>query len=65
MGPQTSIIPRRKVGDVPYAGSGEIRHCTEMGVVALTFDDGPSAYTDDLLDLLDQYGAKATFFISK
>lgn len=36
-----------------------------MGVVALTFDDGPSAYTDDLLDLLDEYGAKATFFISK
>ncbi|KFZ22812.1 hypothetical protein V502_02705 [Pseudogymnoascus sp. VKM F-4520 (FW-2644)] len=62
--PTTSIIPRRKVGSVPYAGSGEIRHCTEMGVVALTFDDGPSAYTDDLLDLLDQYGAKATFFIT-
>lgn len=65
MGPTTSIIPRRKVGSVPYAGSGEIRHCSEMGTVALTFDDGPSAYTDDLLDLLDEYGAKATFFISK
>ncbi|KFY27236.1 hypothetical protein V493_03619 [Pseudogymnoascus sp. VKM F-4281 (FW-2241)] len=64
MGPTTSIIPRQKVGSVPYAGSGEIRHCTEMGVFALTFDDGPSAYTDDLLDLLDQYGAKATFFIT-
>jgi peptidoglycan/xylan/chitin deacetylase (PgdA/CDA1 family) len=36
-----------------------------MGAVALTFDDGPSAYTDDLLDLLDEYGAKVTFFISK
>ncbi|KFY62414.1 hypothetical protein V496_04611 [Pseudogymnoascus sp. VKM F-4515 (FW-2607)] len=64
MGPTRSIIPRRKVGSVPYAGSGEIRHCTEMGTVALTFDDGPSAYTDDLLDLLDEYGAKATFFIT-
>ncbi|HOP10089.1 MAG TPA: polysaccharide deacetylase family protein [Oscillospiraceae bacterium] len=33
-------------------------------VVALTFDDGPySAVTDKLLDLLDQYNAKATFFV--
>ena len=65
IGPQTSSIPRDEVGLVPYAASGEVRHCAEPGVVALTFDDGPSAYTSDLLDLLDQYGAKATFFISK
>ncbi|MCM1025608.1 MAG: polysaccharide deacetylase family protein [Roseburia sp.] len=31
--------------------------------VYLTFDDGPSAYTDDILDILDQYGVKATFFV--
>ena len=30
--------------------------------VALTFDDGPSESTPELLDLLDQYGVKATFF---
>lgn len=34
-------------------------------MVALTFDDGPYLYTTALLDLLDQYNAKATFFISK
>ena len=31
-------------------------------VIALTFDDGPSAYTQRYLDILDQYGARATFF---
>ena len=31
--------------------------------IALTFDDGPGPYTEKLLDILDQYGAKATFFL--
>lgn len=31
--------------------------------VYLTFDDGPSIYTQDILDILDEYGVKATFFI--
>ena len=33
-------------------------------LVALTFDDGPTVgNTDRLLDILDQYGVKATFFL--
>lgn len=31
-------------------------------LVALTFDDGPSEYTQRYLDILHQYGIKATFF---
>jgi peptidoglycan/xylan/chitin deacetylase (PgdA/CDA1 family) len=31
-------------------------------VIAFTFDDGPSKYTLDILDILDEYNAKATFF---
>lgn len=31
--------------------------------VYLTFDDGPSDLTDDILDVLKQYDAKATFFV--
>lgn len=31
--------------------------------VYLTFDDGPSVYTDDILDILKEYGVKATFFV--
>ena len=32
-------------------------------VIYLTFDDGPSAYTARLLELLDRYDAQATFFL--
>ncbi|MGN1097344.1 MAG: polysaccharide deacetylase family protein [Clostridia bacterium] len=32
-------------------------------MVALTFDDGPGPYTDRILDCLEKYGAKATFFV--
>lgn len=31
--------------------------------VYLTFDDGPSQYTLKILDILDSYGVKATFFV--
>ncbi|MDE7477503.1 MAG: polysaccharide deacetylase [Lachnospiraceae bacterium] len=31
--------------------------------VYLTFDDGPSKNTDRILDILEQYGVKATFFV--
>lgn len=31
--------------------------------VYLTFDDGPSSLTPKVLDLLDEYSAKATFFV--
>lgn len=31
--------------------------------IYLTFDDGPGPYTEKLLDILDQYSIKATFFV--
>lgn len=31
--------------------------------VAFTFDDGPGKYTDKLLNALDKYNSKATFFV--
>ena len=33
-------------------------------VICLTFDDGPSPLTERVLDTLDQYGVKATFFVT-
>ena len=33
-------------------------------VIYLTFDDGPSPCTPKVLDILDRYGVKATFFIT-
>lgn len=32
-------------------------------VIYLTFDDGPSIYTEDVLALLERYNIKATFFV--
>jgi len=41
-----------------------IYSCTVPNTVALTFDDGPFDYTEHVLDLFDQYDAKATFFLN-
>ncbi len=41
---------------------GEI-NCHEVACVALTFDDGPSYYTESLLDILKEHNVKATFFV--
>lgn len=35
----------------------------DSGTVYLTFDDGPSDRTSDILEILDRYGIKATFFV--
>lgn len=36
---------------------------TDKKVVALTFDDGPSSYTQEILALLQEKGVHATFFL--
>lgn len=42
---------------IRYVGNDEMK-------IALTFDDGPHAsYTSEILDVLDDYGIKATFFV--
>ncbi|KAL4938529.1 hypothetical protein BDV06DRAFT_231696 [Aspergillus oleicola] len=52
----TPLVKRAPVGQV-------LLQCTAPNTIALTFDDGPSQYTPQLLDLLSQYGARATFFV--
>ena len=37
--------------------------CDNVKCVALTFDDGPGRYTAELLDILDENEAKATFYL--
>ncbi|WP_303857396.1 polysaccharide deacetylase family protein [Aminicella lysinilytica] len=39
------------------------RHDRSEKTIYLTFDDGPSQYTSDLLDLLAEHDVKATFFM--
>ena len=38
-------------------------NCYEVPCVALTFDDGPSVFTEGLLDILKEHNVRATFFI--
>lgn len=37
--------------------------CQRLKCIALTFDDGPSSYTNGLLDTLESYNAHASFFL--
>jgi peptidoglycan/xylan/chitin deacetylase (PgdA/CDA1 family) len=41
-----------------------ITKCTVPGTIAITFDDGPAESTPGLLDQLDEYGIKVTFFVN-
>ncbi len=48
-----------------YNKDGEVKRSINMAgaMVALTYDDGPSNYTGEILDVLGQYGSTATFFV--
>ncbi|KAG0230719.1 chitin deacetylase [Actinomortierella wolfii] len=41
-----------------------ITNCVHPGQVALTYDDGPSPYTQALVDYLNSKNVKATFFVN-
>lgn len=41
----------------------EAPDCAQVRCVALTFDDGPGEYTDELLDTLAEHDARATFYL--
>ena len=48
----------------PGVPAGTLEADMNRKVVYLTFDDGPSENTGKILDILKQYGVKATFFIT-
>jgi peptidoglycan/xylan/chitin deacetylase (PgdA/CDA1 family) len=41
-----------------------ITACARPKTIAITFDDGPGAYTEDLLDILATNNVRATFFVN-
>ena len=43
--------------------AAQVLDVTGKKQVYLTFDDGPSVYTDQILDICKQYQVKATFFV--
>lgn len=74
-----SLLPERSRATVPNLNSqiridsfnksdGLIRESSSNSLISkiayLTFDDGPSEYTPRLLDILQQKGVKATFFVT-
>ena len=48
---------------LPFIATEEPAEEDNRGLVALTFDDGPSKYTEELVEVLDSYGVKSTFFV--
>ncbi|MBB3113252.1 peptidoglycan/xylan/chitin deacetylase (PgdA/CDA1 family) [Paenibacillus phyllosphaerae] len=58
--PNTSAVPEAKVQE---AASSKLASNVPDKVVYLTFDDGPSKWTPEVLDLLAKYKVKATFFV--
>ncbi|MCF6460061.1 polysaccharide deacetylase family protein [Clostridium sp. Cult3] len=57
-GSKKQVIAENEYGMVVKSGTKNKK------VVALTFDDGPHPrYTEDILNILDEYDIKATFFV--
>ncbi len=65
--PKTEETPLRGGGEAaerePAAGQETASAEDHLRRVYLTFDDGPSIYTDEILDILAEYDVKATFFV--
>ncbi len=55
--PETASLPVNVGTDFQFEDTGETKYAY------LTFDDGPSDNTYPILDILDQYQVKATFFM--
>ncbi|MFG6378798.1 MAG: polysaccharide deacetylase [Lachnospiraceae bacterium] len=55
--PETTSLPVNVGTDFQFEDTGETKYAY------LTFDDGPSDNTYPILDILDQYQVKATFFM--
>lgn len=66
---QKQNCTKRVTGSYCYNGpkmdidNRQWKSCAVPGVVALTFDDGPGPYTEAVLDVLDAYNMKGTFFL--
>jgi peptidoglycan/xylan/chitin deacetylase (PgdA/CDA1 family) len=58
----TVLVVGGLTGHVRKAGADNV-DCSQVKCVALTFDDGPSPYTDRLLKILADNDAKSTFFL--
>jgi len=61
--PESEEANIRRWEESDNTGERKVLTASGMREVYLTFDDGPSIYTDRILDILKEYGVKATFFV--
>ncbi|KAG2018459.1 chitin deacetylase [Coprinopsis cinerea AmutBmut pab1-1] len=57
IGGGSGLSRRQSAGEV-------VTQCTEPNTVALTFDDGPFIYLNEIVDTLTEAGANGTFFFN-
>ncbi len=62
--PTVNPIPDRSAFAVTPGNIPSNFTMSDEKIVYLTFDDGPSSKTQAVLDILDRYGIKATFFVT-
>ncbi len=62
-GPGAALPQRFGPGRQESSLWDESVNCQVVACVALTFDDGPSFYTEGLLDILKEHDVRATFFV--
>ena len=62
-GASTKDDARPQLGSIEYGGWG-IRECLKPKTVAITYDDGPYIYTEQVMAQFEARGAHATFFIT-
>lgn len=60
---EAAVIAEAAALENRHALDGDDNRSAGIKRVYLTFDDGPSQNTDKILDILDRYGVKATFFV--
>jgi len=61
--PAASLRGRLTGEVVPPVPGAEVFTCGTPGTFAITYDDGPYIYSNELIDVLDAAGVKATLFI--
>jgi peptidoglycan/xylan/chitin deacetylase (PgdA/CDA1 family) len=60
--PMANATPAKRFDTRPFLGKQVKRSATPTDAVAITLDDGPSANTAEVLDILQEHAACATFF---
>ena len=58
------VVVKRIIYVVESAEEINIHPVTNKATIYLTFDDGPGVYTEEILNVLDKYNIKATFFVT-